>query len=380
VKLALALLVLCVAAVAHADPAEDAFRGASEKLAAGDLAGAEQAFEAVAAIDPRGPWADDALAEAASAAERLGDLEAARRLWRRVVDEFPDSRQSRRARVRVAEIEQQIGTGGQWLAVAEQHEAILREAVDQQRPTDQVDQLAALVAAHPDYPRAEEARMWIGDAWMRMGRPDRAAKVYAEALAAATDAEDRWRAGKALGDAYAYEGRFDAAEHAYRSLVGVGSQMEDRVLEDALRDVATARERGRLTLLAWAILGVALVVFAGSAWRTCGGPVPALRALVRPPAEAIYFLPVAAILLGAAWSANPVVFHAVRSILAGGLAVAWLGGASLEAARRRDRLTPGVFVVHLAAIILAVAAICWLSILHDRLIDMIKETWANGHD
>ena len=97
-KLAVLLTILCAAAAAHADPAEDAFRAASQKLADGDVAGAQQAFEATAALDPRGPWADDALAEAAGAAERLGDLEAARRLWRRVVDEFPDSRQSRRAR------------------------------------------------------------------------------------------------------------------------------------------------------------------------------------------------------------------------------------------------------------------------------------------
>jgi tetratricopeptide (TPR) repeat protein len=178
--LATILVVVVAAAVAHAGDgdAEAAFRAATQLVAAGDFAGAEAAFEAVAAIDPTGPWADDALAEAATAGERRGDLDGARRLWQRVLTEFPDSRQARRARARVAALDEAIGPDDRWLAVAEQHEQILRDAINRSQPIEQIDALTALADAHPDYPRVHEVRMWIGDAWMRMGRPDRAAAVY----------------------------------------------------------------------------------------------------------------------------------------------------------------------------------------------------------
>jgi tetratricopeptide (TPR) repeat protein len=380
-RLVAALVVIALAAgVARADDAEAAFREASRLVVAGDYAGAQAAFEAVAAIDPQGPWADDALAEAATAAERRGDLDGARRLWRRVLAEHPDSRQSRRARARVAVLEESIGPDDRWLAVAETHEEILRDAVNQSQPTAQIEALTALAAAHPDYPRVHEVRRWIGDAWMRMGRPDRAAEVYRDDEAQTTVPEDRWAAGKALGDALALDGDLDGAERQYLSLRGRGEEMSERVLDDALADVARARTRGHLTLGAWAVLGVALLLFAGLTWRATGSPVRAARALIRPPVELLYFVPVAAVLAGVALTGNVLVWHAVRAILLGGLAVTWLSGASLEAARRARRLDVVVVIVHLIATGCAIAAICWLSVLHDRLIDMIRETWVHGHD
>ncbi|MCA9674693.1 MAG: tetratricopeptide repeat protein, partial [Myxococcales bacterium] len=169
VAVALVALAVVGAAPARAGDRASDFRVATRLYADGDLDAAQAAFEAVAAADPRGPWADDALSEAANVAEKRGDLDAARRLWRRVVDEYPQSRQSRRARARLAAIEAEIGAGGQWLEVAEQHEAILRAAIGVSDPTPQARALAALVAAHPDYPRAPEARLWIGDTLLRVG-------------------------------------------------------------------------------------------------------------------------------------------------------------------------------------------------------------------
>src|SRR5688500_7748092 len=177
----LALLVAARARAQEADPAEAAFRAATQQLARGELDAAQAAFEAVADADPQGAWADDALAEAAETAERRDDLAAARRLWRRVLDEHPSSRQSRRARVRLAERGRAIGAGGQWLAVAERHEQILREAVGKSDPSAQVRELEDLVAANPEYPRAHDARIWIGETWLRLGFPRRAAGVFRDA-------------------------------------------------------------------------------------------------------------------------------------------------------------------------------------------------------
>jgi outer membrane protein assembly factor BamD (BamD/ComL family) len=384
VKALLVAVALCAVATAAAaqpaDPAGDAFRDATGLLGDGKLAEAQAAFEAVAALDPAGPWADDALAEAAGAAERRGDLAAARRLWRRVLDEHPASRQSRRARARVAAIEKAIGEGGRWLQVAEQHEAILRASIGKSDPSAEVEALAALVAAYPDYPRAHEARMWIGDAWMRLGRPGAAAARFQEARERATDPDERWRAGKAHGDALAMAGDLDGAERIYRGMLGEGDDLADRALAEALADVAKMRTRSRLVLAAWIVLAAGLLLALASAWWLAGGVRPALRALARPPIEVWFFLPVALVFLGVSMSGNFLVEAAVREILLGGLAITWLGGATLELARRRGRLRLPVVLVHVVATTAVIAAVCYLAVMHDRLIDMLAETWHHGHD
>ena len=378
----LVAITLCVIAgtAAAQDAAGDAFRAATKLLADGKLEQAQAAFEAVAALDPAGPWADDALAEAAGAAERRGDLTEARRLWRRVLAEHPSSRQSRRARARVAAIEEAIGSAGEWLAVAEAHETILRASVGKSDPTPQVEELAALVEANPQYPRNHEARMWIGDAWMRLGRPGRAAEIFRDARAIATDPDDRWRAGKSHGDALALAGDLDGAERIYRGMIGEGDALSDRSLAEGLDDVAKMRLQAQLILAAWVILAVVLVLGLVGLWRLAGGVRPALRALARPPIEVWFFLPVAAVIGGIALTGNFLVEIAVREILLGGLVLTWLGGAILELARRRGRLRVPVLLVHLLATTAAVVSICYLAVMNDRLIDMIAETWTHGHD
>src|SRR5262249_53759452 len=100
---ALALIVvLAVAAGARADAPAPSDGGAGShaaeaRLVAGDVAGAVDAFVAVADGAPRSQWADDALAEAARGAEQLGQLARAAALWRRIGEVYPDSRQARRA-------------------------------------------------------------------------------------------------------------------------------------------------------------------------------------------------------------------------------------------------------------------------------------------
>lgn len=377
-------ITLCViagtAAAQDGDAAGDAFRDATRLLGAGELERAQAAFEAVAALDPAGPWADDALAEAAGAAERRGDLTEARRLWRRVLAEHPSSRQSRRARARVAAIEEAIGASGEWLAVAEQHEAILRASIGKSDPTEEVVALTALVAANPGYPRAHEARMWIGDSWVRLAQPGRAATLFLEARALATDPDDRWRAGKAHGDALVLAGDLDRAERYYRSMLGEGDGLADRALAEGLEDVDKLRTRQQLILGAWIVLAAGLLLVLAGIWWFAGGVRPALRALARPPIEVWYFLPVAATIYVFALTGNFLVEIAVRQILLGGLAVTWLGGATVVLARRRGRLGLPVVFVHVVATTAAIAAICYLAVMNDGLIGMLAETWHHGHE
>jgi len=77
----------------------------------------------------------------------------------------------------------------------------------------------------------------------------------------------------------------------------------------------------------------------------------------------------------AAASANPLVGGAVRRIAIGGVIVAWMSGAVLRASPIRRRLA-----VHVAAIVLAAAAIAYLAVSRDRLLDLLNETWRHGPD
>lgn len=377
-RLLLVVLVIALGArVAHAD---DAFRDATRMLGAGDLEGAQAAFDAIVAADPANkPLASEALAEAARVAERRGDFAGAQARWQRIVDDYGGERQAPHARKRVAALAERIGDDGAWLEVAEQVDAIQRAAVRAEDPTPQAEAMAALLAAHPDYPRAFEARMWTGDTWLRLGLPARAEAVYADALAATQDPAQQWAAAKARGDALAAQGQLDDAERVYRGLYGAGD-LQDRALDRELDTLAKIRARARLRLLCWLGLALALVIVtAALAWAT-RSPRVALRALARPPVDVVYFVPVALIFGAVAWRGNDLVAGAVRWILLGGLVTTWLVGASLEACRRHRRIGAPLVLLHIAAATIAIASVCYLSVFHDQLLDLLAETWNHGHD
>src|SRR5437870_2836995 len=109
VRALVAIALVCAGPVARADGgadpgdavAEAAFHAAEARLARGDLRGATDAFVAIADASPRSIWADDALAEGARGAEQGGELVRAVALWRRIAEQYPDSRQARRAQARL---------------------------------------------------------------------------------------------------------------------------------------------------------------------------------------------------------------------------------------------------------------------------------------
>lgn len=372
-----AALVLAAPVAGAAGDDEARFRAATVQLGGGDVAGAADAFERLANDAPSSPWADDALMEAAGAAERLGQLDRARRQLERLVATYPDSRLARRAASKLAQLVAATGARGEWSAVAAEHDAILRDAAGPGDPRPQLRRLEALVRAHPGYPRAHDARMWIGDTWLRQGESATALTWYREAIANAPDARARVRARKAEADALAMRGELDAAEAAYRAL-GAEPGADRDVIDGALDDVAGLRVRARIMVAAWIALAVLALAAALALWRATRGVRPALRALARPPTEVLFAAPVAAVLIAVSLAGNQLVAAAVRSIALGGLAVGWLSGACLEAARRRGPIGWRRVLFHVVAAAIAVAAIGYLSVMRDRLIDMIVETWKHG--
>lgn len=370
-------LTLLVARIAWADSGAD-FRAATQLIGEGKLEEAQAAFEALYERDPTGDWADDSLIEAAELAERRGQLARALELWRRAAELEPPTPYLRRVRARIEALGGKLGADGEWREVAEQVDAIQRASVGAEDETPQAEAMTALMEANPEYPRAHAVWMWIGDAWMRLALPERALAAFA-AAAERGDDDDRWYARKAVADALAALGRLDDAERAYRALYGHGD-LGDRAIDKAIEKLDKIRRRAFLRLAsALALIGALGFVIACAAWCTRSARGTA-RALIRPPVEVFYFAPVAAVLIGVALTGNEMVAGAVRWILLGGLVTSWLIGASLEAARRAGRLRLGVAAAHAVVASIAIAAVCFLAVAHDQLLDLIGETWTHGHD
>lgn len=355
-----------------------AFTEATRKLGAGDLPGARAALEALVAASPGGRWADDALAEAAGIAERQGDLAGARALWGRLLAEHPESRLARRAAARHAELTTVGGAGGEWNAVAADHDRLVRAAAAED-PQPALHELGALLERSRGYPRWFTAALWLGDAWVRAGERDRAHAWYERAGAAATTDLERFRAGLARAQLWAVSGEHDRAERALRALAPPDS-LARLAVEDALDDVATARRRAGLALAAKAVLAVCALLALVAIRRRAGSAAAGLRALWPPPMEVRYLVPVALVLALVARTGNQLAARALDLILLGAVAISWLSGTGLELARRRGGPTRVQIALHAVVAIVAVAAVAYAAVMHEELLDLLAETWRQGHD
>jgi len=379
---AFAIVVLAGAVLAArpaaADDAGDeaAFAAATRKLGAGDLAGARADLEALARTSPDGRWADDALAEAAAIAERQGDLAGARALWRRLIDGYPDGNPARRAGPRLAALETAGGADGAFDQVAATHKRLEREATAED-PTPALIELGTVLDRHPDYPRWFAAALWLGESWARIGERGRAMRWIERAQAAARDPAERFRAGLARADLLTAQRDFDDAERAYRSLVPP-DRPTALAVEDGLRDLAWARTRWRIGVAAQVLLPVCALLAVIALRRRAGSWRGAARALWPPPLEVPYLVPVALVMVVLAESGNLLAARATEIILAGAIAITWLGGAALTAARRRGPITVGALLVHVTVVTLAVASLCYVAT--ADLLDLLIETWRRGHE
>jgi hypothetical protein len=368
-------------AVAHADPDDpgDArFAAATRRAGGGDAAGAMVDFEAIAAELPQSAWADDALVEAGRLADRLGDGERARRDFAAAIDRYPGGRAARIASAELARLDARTA-GGAWVDVAAAHDAVVAAVGRYGDPTPHLERLEALVIANPAYPRGAAARIWLGDRWAQQGAWNRALRWFRDAAAVATDPALGRRAAVREIEALAALDRHADARAAIERLAG--DPDADPAAIARVRDgVATAQRRYRFRIAAWIALGGVAILLVLALWRAAGSVAAAARAAIRPPSEVLYAVPVVAIVALASAAGNPLVGRAVRWIAIGGVAIAWLSGAALAAAARRDAISGARVALHAVAAVVAVSAIAYIAIVDDRLIDMVLETWKHGPD
>lgn len=367
--------MLLVARVATADSDTDgeaAFQAAERQAAAGDPHAIE-ALEQLGAARPVTRWTDDAWAEAARLAERAGDYDRARRDLGQAIAVATDERLRARASADLARISAFTGAAGQWNQVAAEHARLVAGLEVGGDPKPALRQLEALVRAHPQYPRAVLVMLEIARGWQRDGDLARALGWLREAATAPVD--DPIVHAHAKAELARGEIRAGELDTAAEQIEGLAPTIAGPLREE----LRTARHREVVRWLLWSTIAA---IAAAALWvlrRAAGSWRAAARRLVRPPGEVLYYLPIAGVLAVIATTGNPMVGRAVRAIAITGAVVGWLSGTILDAVRARTgRIALSRAAGHAVLAAGAVIAATYLAIDHDRMIDLVVETWREG--
>jgi len=326
-------------------------------------------LEALGARRPVTSWTDDAWRTAAQLAERANDLDRARRALAHVVETATDERERTRARNDLARLTAITGDAGQWTSVAARH-AELSVSIRSNRgdPAPALRDLEALLEENPGYPGASAVSLAIAAGWERDGEAARALVWLHTAIERAATPADRTRAQAELVRALTRLDDLDAARAALAPIrdAALTRDLAERI-ERAERRHLVRRVLGAL-VVALVALGVATLRRRAGSWRG------ALGRLRRPPGEALFYLPIAALLVAVSQTGNPLVARAVLAIGAAGAAVAWLSGALLAGLRLRL----GALLVHAACVVALMGAVGYLVVDHMRMLDLVLETWRGG--
>lgn len=365
---AIAILLACSLARADAEQdAEAAFRAA---MSAGDAA----ALEELGARRPATRWTDDAWSEAARLAVRANDYPRARRALEQVIAVGTDEALVRRARAELGRISGVAGGAGEWAHVAAAHEQLVPRLHAGGDPQPALEELERLVRTQPAYPRASALMVAIASGWEREGEPARAVRWLRDARRAATTPTDELRAEAELVRTFIRSGELAAAGRELSSLVRTAPPGLVASLRHML-DRAQLRRTVRWGM--WCVLAMLAAASIVALRRAAGSWRSAAKRLARPPAEAIFLVPIAAILVVVAYTGNPLVARAVLTIAIGGVSASWISGAILASV---PRVTVGKLVIHVLAAMLAVAAATYLAVDRGQLIDFLLETWRAGHE
>jgi outer membrane protein assembly factor BamD (BamD/ComL family) len=344
----------------EADDAQGRFEAALHLLRGEKAREAAAALQALARDLPDDDIAPEALFEAAQILEeQLRDPEGARRLYDEVQARYPQSRLSRRAQARTAELTAGLRTGvAPYLAFQE----LLR---GEKGSPEILRGLQRLLAEHPDFALGDRARYLLGGALHEAGRDREAAAALGEVLSRHPGSEWAPRARQLLGQIALARGDFAAARDHFAALSRYGGSLWETAAVQGQEQVARAQRRSRLSRLglAFVLLYAGLLLFRAA---------PRLRPL---PYELWYYLPVAGFLVVVAYltSAAPV-WRALLALGLCGAAFMWLSGA----AARGYRGTWTGTIAGVAGRVVCAAALCYLVVYHGGLLDIVIETLRHG--
>jgi tetratricopeptide (TPR) repeat protein len=365
------LVFLLAIEVAVAQPAPLDLSPLVTDLGSPDRAVVERSITALERIPPTD---DNALASALFRAAQtcedvLSDPSRALALYERIVREHPTSRLSMSAERKVATLRGQVGAAGEHAPRASELARIIAEA-DKLPPDDIERRARALIDA--EWPGAPDAAAWLAEWLRRTGRLDEAQQAYARVVAKWPGTKHgllalRGGAGNALD-----RRDWDLTESLAAQLPAHAEA--DRIMrDDLLRLAARGRRIDGWYTRAWvaALLGFVLMIASlleaarRGGWR---------RPRVRPPIEVVFLAPVAAVMMGVALTTHQLIAPAVLMLSLSGIALAWVSGATLDTLRARGREIRGRALAHVAICFVTVAALFYVALVRDNLLEMVIET------
>ena len=374
-KAAALVAVLVLARVVAAQPADaqpaDAERTFREASARGDITALEQ----LGAQRPLTIWSDDAWAEAARLAIRANDFARARVDLEQVIAIGTDSQLVRRARNDLARITSFAGSGGEWTAVAAEHERLAPGLQGVGDPEPALRELERLVREHPDYPRAPMLMVALAAGWEREGESARAIDWLRKAQRAAIERNDKQRIAAELVRTLIRAGQLDEAAG---ELALLAREASPGLIANLRNTLSRAELRRTVRWIMWSVLAVLAIGALLVLRRVCGSWRSALRRLARPPMEALFLVPIGVVVVGFSLTGNPLIARTVLAIMIAGIVTSWLSGAILDARDHRPRVSR--VVAHAGLAVVAILASVYLAVDRGHVIDFVIETWHQGHE
>ncbi len=357
------------------------FERAAQAQAEGRHRDAGEAFAQLAEDAPEAAIAADALFSAARLyEERLAEPARALELYRLLLARYPQNRTALAARRRAQAIEKQLGPDGADAAVLTQFSAIQQQFAEDDQAAS-LTALERLLQQNPRWSGAPRALMWLAQLHRRAGRHRAALDRYREIITRwdtwqPSDDEPLFHAYRGAGDMSARLDQYQDAARYYREMPVTNRPARVHSRDDALADLATLELRARLYQLCFAALALITALLLASLRHAAGSRAAAARALWPCPTEVWFMLPIALVLTAAALTTHASIGPAVAIVCGGGLAITWLGGAGLRAAP----VSPLRALAHAAAAIVAVAALAYIALHRNHLLDMLAETVRFGPD
>jgi hypothetical protein len=363
-RLKRALIALALAAFAATASGDTLVDG----LATDDphaLAAAIDAIEHAPASTP-----ESLFAAARACEDKLAVPSRALRLYERIVRDMPGAGVATAAQRRVDALRARIGSdpvlGGR---SADELAQLVRDA--DHLPVADVVRRADALAAVP-WPGAPDAALWLGD-WLR--RTQR----YADAAARFATIGARWPGSAQARAAARGSAGIAIEQHDWARADTLVAQLpadtdDDRALRDDLwRAIDRGQLRAHVYTASWSVLVLVVALLLASlaeAMLRGGVRAPPLR----PPLEIAFIAPIAAVLVGASFTAHQAIAPAVLWISITGIVLAWLSGATLDLLRARDRRVRARSLAHVVACAAGVLAIGYIAVTRDNLFDLLVET------
>ena len=224
--------------------------------------------------------------------------------------------------------------------------------------------LAALADEAPDTAAAARALDWLGD--LKRGEDDRAGAEAAYARAyRSRDPEGHRLAARGLGDLAVESGAFVRGEALYREARAGAAGVLALELDQKIANARKSHRRAIGEWASWAFIAAALAYFLARSrfWR---------RPRLGLPTEALYVVPVYALLVAGCVGRDPAVLHALWLCALWSLAL--IAAAGLAARRR----TPagGARVAHALILVAANGALFYAVLNHAAILDSLFFTVA----